>query len=94
VTARRFPPPWSVEELHACFAVGSRSFYEQSRSRAQTECIFFDPELTMIRRNCAAPPRFPPQKRPAGKIGRFRVGTTIASPQLTKDHRGPKKIED
>ena len=28
-------------------------------------------ELTIIRLNCAAPPRFPPQKRPAGKIGRF-----------------------
>ena len=25
MTARRFPPPWTVEELDACFVVGDNS---------------------------------------------------------------------
>jgi hypothetical protein len=25
LTARRFPPPWSIEELHACFVVKDAS---------------------------------------------------------------------
>ena len=37
MTARRFPPPWSVEELDACFVV-------RDQSGQQTDLVYFEDE--------------------------------------------------
>jgi hypothetical protein len=50
-------------------------------------------ELTMIRPNLCRPSSISATKATGRENWPFRVGTRIASPQLTKDHRGSKKLE-
>ena len=67
----------------------STEAFAQTQRRADNISVFA--ELTMIRLNCR-PSSISGKKATGRENWPFRVGTRIASPQLTKDHRGSKKL--
>jgi hypothetical protein len=70
VTARRFPAPWSVEELDACFAVRDHSgqalsyvYYENEPGRRSAAKLLSKDEARRIAANIAKLPE--PLQKPA-----------------------------
>ena len=62
-TNRRFPPPWSVEELEACFVVTDASgqklgyfYYEEEPGRRTTAKLLTKDEARRIAANVAKLP--------------------------------------
>jgi hypothetical protein len=71
LTPRRFPPPWSVEEMAACFIVRDRDgqalayvYYEEEPGRRGAAKLLTKDEARRIAANVAKLPELMQQPKP------------------------------